>query len=220
VKIQTSAPPFGDVAKQIQRDFARATTAGMREAGAGLKTDLREAIRAAFPDSRRMPNLIGVDVYPKGEPSLGAAISVWQRAKKRWEPIFDALTAGAVIKARGGKYLAIPTENVPGRGPRGRPLTVTQTQDAIRQDLELVPTKKPGVLLLVAERQSTKSGRFRKASRRSRTTGRGLTTIVYFILVRQTRQPRRTNPVESVKFWQGRIPALIDAAVAAIPRTR
>ncbi len=218
MRIDTSAPDFRAISQEIERDFAKATTSAMRQVAAGLKTDLRESLRAAFPDSPRMANLVGVDVWPKSDVSLGAAVSVWQRAKGRWEPIFDALTAGAVIRAKGGKWLAIPTEAVPRRGPRGRPLRPMEVDSF--QELDLVPTKKPGVMLLVAERQATRSGRFRKASRRSRETGRGLSTVVYFVLVKQTRQPRRTSPETAVRFWQGRIPALIDAAVAAIPRTR
>lgn len=218
VTIKVEAPEFRSIAAEIERDFAKATTSAMREVAAGLKMDLRESLRAAFPDSPRMANLVGVDVWPKGDVSLGAAVSVWQRAKGRWEPIFDALTGGAVIRAKGGKWLAIPTEAVPRRGPRGRPLRPMEVDSF--QELDLVPTRKPGVMLLVAERKATRSGRFTKANRRSRQTGRGLATVVYFVLVKQTRQPRRTTPETAVRFWQDRIPTLIDAAVAAIPRSR
>jgi hypothetical protein len=218
MQIKTDAPDFRTVAGSIERDFAGAVTRAMREAGAGLKADLRDSLRQAFPDSRRMPNLVGVDVYPKGTVSLGATVSVWQRARGKWEPIFDALTAGKEIRAKGGRYLAIPTDAVPRR--RGRPLTVTQTQDVLRQDLEFVPTRRPGVGLLVAERRAVAGGRFRKAGARQRASGRNIATVVYFVLVPRVRLPRRTNPVTAVRFWQGRIPALIDAAVAAIPRSR
>jgi hypothetical protein len=61
------------------RSAERAVTAGIREATDGLKTELRRQISSAGLGTR-LANTWRGEVYPKGQPSIGAAGYVWSKA--------------------------------------------------------------------------------------------------------------------------------------------
>ena len=82
----------------------RAVTAGVREATDGLKTELRRQITSAGLGTR-LANTWRGEVYPKGQPSIGAAGYVWSKAPG----LVRLYAEGAVIRSKQGLFLAIPT---------------------------------------------------------------------------------------------------------------
>lgn len=97
----------------LEADLARGVTLAMREAGAALQQDLRAETDAAFKGNK-LAKTWRLKVYPEASDSAAAAAWVWTKAPK----IVDAFDRGATIRARGGKWLAIPTENAGKYGQR------------------------------------------------------------------------------------------------------
>jgi Family of unknown function (DUF6441) len=91
------------------RDLERAVAAGTREAGRGLKTDLRRQVASAGL-GQRLANSWRDQYYPNQK--LDAASLVYTKAPR----IIRAFDEGAVIRSRRGRFLAIPTENAPRKG--------------------------------------------------------------------------------------------------------
>jgi hypothetical protein len=97
----------GDLKRIVElemRAAARAVTVGVREAAEGLKTELRRQISSAGLGTR-LANTWRGEVYPKGQPSIGAAGFVWSKAPG----IVRLYAEGAIIRSQRGLYLAIPT---------------------------------------------------------------------------------------------------------------
>ena len=119
-----------------------------------------------------------------------------------------------MIRAGGGRYLAIPTANVP-MGRRGRRMTPNQVQDSAKRggfgrDLELVPTNRPGVLLLVLPVVRATSGKgFKPASPRRLAAGRQQEWVVMFVLIRQAKLGKRLDWRGPAEEWGNRLPDLI-----------
>lgn len=95
------------LAAEIEKELARDVTASVREGTETLKGLLRGATEQAFKGNR-LPKAWRAKVYPQGQNSVDAAGVVSVRGKAA-EIIETALKA-TVIRARGGRWLAIPTE--------------------------------------------------------------------------------------------------------------
>lgn len=95
------------LAAEIEKELARDVTASVREGTETLKGLLRSATEQAFKGNR-LPKAWRGKVYPQGQNSVDAAGVVSVRGKAA-EIIETALKA-TVIRARGGRWLAIPTE--------------------------------------------------------------------------------------------------------------
>jgi hypothetical protein len=90
-----------------------------------LKTELRQQVTAAFGDrSRGIANAWRSRVFPQTGESLRAAGIVWTKVPN----IVDAFERGVTIRARNGKYLAIPTGFNRQGGRRGAKPRVTPQQ--------------------------------------------------------------------------------------------
>ncbi|WP_412059073.1 DUF6441 family protein [Bartonella sp. DGB2] len=90
-------------------------TFGISEASQGLKMAMRrEMISAGF--GQRLANSWRAEVFPKRQSSLRAAGLVYTKASH----ILEGFENGALIRARGGLWLAIPTPNAPKRGTGGK----------------------------------------------------------------------------------------------------
>jgi hypothetical protein len=97
----------GDLKRIVElemRAAARAVTAGVREATEGLKTELRRQITSAGLGTR-LANTWRGEVYPEGQPSIGAAGVVWSKVPR----LVRLYAEGAVIRSNQGLFLAIPT---------------------------------------------------------------------------------------------------------------
>ena len=109
----------GDLAKMLAAEAKTAeiaVTAAVRKTGAGLKSDLRSQVVGAGL-GRRLANAVRLNVYPDKGYSLSAAAFVYARPGKGGHGgaanLVAAFEEGTLIRARGGRYLAIPTANVP-----------------------------------------------------------------------------------------------------------
>ena len=119
----------GDLAKMFAAEAKTAeiaVTAAVRKTGAGLKSDLRSQVVGAGL-GRRLANAVRLNVYPDKGDSLSAAAFVYARPGKGGHGgaanLVAAFEEGTLIRAKGGRYLAIPTANVPMKSGARRPMT-------------------------------------------------------------------------------------------------
>lgn len=203
----------GSLEKQLEAQvgaIARSARQGVQEATDGLKSDLRTLVRPVL--GQRAANAIRGDVFPKRASvlTLTPAGTVWIRWR-RGEEVLAALQTGATIRARGGDYLAVPTENVPktprGRGG-GRRFTISEVEQRFGQII-WIPGPRPGQLLAAVRASRTKRGFRALRSNARASTRRRAELVVMFILVPQVQMPRRLNFEGPARRWQKAVPALV-----------
>lgn len=116
----------------------RAVTRGVRGETERLKRELREQVVSAFgARGRGIANAWRSRVFPKSGESLNAAGLVWSKVPT----IIHAFEHGALIRARGGRFLAIPTGFNAPQGRRGRGMRVTPQQMVASRQAFLRPFK-------------------------------------------------------------------------------
>lgn len=191
------------------RDIERAAAAGTREAGRGLKSELRRQVASAGL-GQRLANSWRDKHYPNQR--LDAASLIYTKAPQ----IIRAFDEGAVIRSRRGRFLAIPTENAPRKGTDGRRISPSTFPEHRFGPLRFVP-RQNGPSFLVADGLrasfSRKSGDlrgFRRATDRARQRGQGLTTVVMFLLVPLVKLRKRLDVARAAERWSGQLPALIE----------
>jgi hypothetical protein len=196
------------------RDLERAVATGTRDAGRGLKTELRRQVASAGL-GQRLGNSWRDKHYPNQK--LDAASLVYTKAPQ----IIRAFDEGALIRSKRGRFLAIPTENAPRKGTDGRRISPRTFPEHRFGPLRFVP-RQSGPSLLVADglraSVSRKSGElrgFRPATARARQSGQGLTTVVMFVLVPQVKLPKRLDVARAAERWSGQLPALIERQLRA-----
>jgi hypothetical protein len=96
------------------RNLEQAAVRATKEAGRGLRTDLRRQVASAGL-GQRLANSWRDKHYPNRR--LDAASLVYTKAPQ----IIRAFDEGAAIRSRRGRFLAIPTENAPGCASKGQP---------------------------------------------------------------------------------------------------
>lgn len=174
------------VAREIQLGFRQQVI------GAGLGSRLARTIRA--------------ESFPKGgATSLESAANIWTNAPH----IISAFNKGVTIRARDGFWLAFPTKEAGGSSSRGR---ITPEEWQRRNGVKLRPVFRPGrPVLLVAElrARSGKRGGFAAPSDSAKRTGRGLSTVVIFILVPQTRLRKSLDFEAEVAKGRSRLAAML-----------
>lgn len=110
----------GDVRRLLQAEVRageRAATRAVRDETDALKRELRGQVAATFgAKGRGIANAWRSAVYPRSGVSLRPAGLVWSKTPT----IVDAFERGALVRAKGAKYLAIPTGFNAARGQRGR----------------------------------------------------------------------------------------------------
>jgi hypothetical protein len=136
-------------------------------------------------------------VYPSRGQSLNGAMFIYSRASR----IVRAFDEGAVITAKRGRALAIPTDAVPknitvatGDGAaRRQRATPAAVERALGVKLREVPGRGNRTALLVLDdARVTSRGLGRRASATAIRRGR-TATVVMFFLVYQTRLPKRLS---------------------------
>jgi hypothetical protein len=191
------------------RDIERAVTGGTREAGRGLRTELRRQVTSAGL-GQRLANSWRDKHYPNQK--LDAASLVYTKAPQ----IIRAFDEGAVIRSKRGRFLAIPTENAPRKGTDGRRISPRTFPEHRSGPLRLVPRPSGPSLLVVDElrasfsRQTGELRGFRRATDRARRSGQGLTTVVMFLLVPQVKLRKRFDVTRAAERWSGQLTALIE----------
>src|SRR5512134_1221505 len=191
------------------RDIERAVATGTREAGRGLRTELRRQVGSAAL-GQRLANSWRDKHYPNQK--LDAASLVYTKAPQ----VIRAFDEGAVIRSKRGRFLAIPTENAPRRGTDGRRIRPSTFPEHRFGPLRFVP-RPTGPSLLVVDglrasfsRQTGELRGFRRATDRARRSGHGLATVVMFLLVPQVKLTKRLDVPGAAENWSAQVPALIE----------
>ena len=195
--------------KSELREIERAVAAGTREAGRGLRTELRGQVTSAGL-GQQLANSWRDKRYPNRK--LDAASLVYTKAPQ----IIRAFDEGALIGSRRGRFLAIPTENAPRKGTDGKRISPSTFPEHRFGPLRLVPRQSGPSLLVVAglrasfSRQTGELRGFRRAADRARRSGQGLTTVVMFLLVPQVKLSKRLDVARAAERWSAELPALIE----------
>ena len=201
----------GDLSALLKAELRaaeRAVTAGIRQATDGLKTELRGQITGAGLGSR-LANTWRGEVYPKGQPSIGAAGYVWSKAPG----IVRLYAEGAVIRSKQGLFLAIPTPAAGRFGDGRRKITPGSWERIHGMRLRFVYRGGSPSLLVADNARLTKRGRAaanigrRQGATFSRLAGR--TTVPLFILVPQVMVRKRLDVDGAVQKWLTALPQLV-----------
>ena len=196
------------------RGLERAVAAGTRDAGRGLKTELRRQVSSGGL-GQRLANSWRDRHYPNRK--LDAASLVYTEAPQ----IIRAFDEGALIRSKRGRFLAIPTENAPRKGTGGMRINPSTFPEHRFGPLRFVPRQSGPSLLVVDGLRasfSRKTGAlrgFRRATERARQSGQGLTTVVMFLLVPQVKLPKRLDVKRAAERWSAQLPALIEQQLRA-----
>lgn len=204
--MRLSAALTGDLKKLMEAELKLAEIAvggGLREATDGLKNDLRGLVTGAGLGQRLSKTWRG-ELYPRGGRSINAAGFVFTRAPD----IIGAFAHGVVIRNKRGRFLAVPTPYVTHR--ENRKLTPADFEEA-GIPLRYVPPegKRRVGLLVVDDFRITSKGRARVASNRAKKTGRGLATVVMFVLIPQATLKKRFDIDITAKKWIDQVPQLV-----------
>jgi len=206
--MKLAAALSGDLRKIMAEEIKNAedaVTAGMRQAADGLKADLRRQVTEAGM-GQRLANTWRAELYPKGQKSIKAAGFVFTRAPT----IIRAFDQGAVIKSKHGFWLAIPTLAA-GTGARGRRMTPGLWEQMHGNRLRFI-YRRGAPSLLVAENMRARTGKrggFAKGSASALRSGRGMTSVVMFILVPQVSLRKRLDVNAAAERWASALPELI-----------
>jgi hypothetical protein len=196
------------------RGVERAVASGTRDAGRGLKTELRRQV-ASVGLSQRLANSWRDRHYPNQR--LDAASLVYTKAPQ----IVRAFDEGTVIRSRRGRFLAIPTENAPRKGTDGKRIGPSTFPEHRFGPLRFVPRPSgPSFLVVDGLRASLsrKTGElrgFRRTTDRARQSGQGVPTVVMFLLVPQVKLSKRLDVARAAERWSGQLPALIEQQLRA-----
>jgi len=176
-----------------------AVTAGIAKITGSIKDDLRSQVTNAGLGNK-LAKSWQAKFYPKGQKSIAAAGWVFSKAPK----IVRAFNEGALIKSKDGFFLAIPTEAAPKRGIGGRRISPSTFPEHTLGKLRFVYRSGKISLLVVDNlRAGTgKRGGFRKASDSALKSGRGLATVVMFLLIPQAKLTKRLDYQAVVNRWQ------------------
>lgn len=188
-----------------------AVTAGVAEVTERIKNDLRGQVTGAGLGNK-LAKSWQAKLYPKGQKSISAAGWVFSKAPK----LIRAFNEGALIKSKDGFFLAIPTEAAPKRGVGGKRITPSNFPEHSLGRLRFV--YRPGKISLLVvdslrastgQSSSKRGGGFRKASESALKSGRGLTTVVMFLLVPQVKLKKRLDYQSVVNAREGQLPQTI-----------
>jgi hypothetical protein len=176
-----------------------AVSKAVGEAGAGLKTGWRAQITGAGL-GQRLANTIRSEQFPKGKPSLNAAIVVWSKAPV----IIGAHDTGPLIRSKNGLWLTIPTAAA-GKGTKGGRITPGEWEGRTGLRLRFIYRRR-GPSLLVAEGRLNTKGR---AVASKSKTGRGVATVPIFLLVPQVKLRKRLDLARDAEWAHEAVPGLI-----------
>jgi len=196
----------GNLHKFMQKQSEAAETAvtnGVREITEHVKQDLRQEVTAAGL-GQKLAMAWRSQLYPKGGKSVETAGWVWTKAPK----LIDAFNRGTMIRSKKGIFLAIPTSAAPKRGIGGKRINPSNFPEPSLGKLRFVYRRGAPSLLVVdnLRARTGKRGGFARASESALRTGRGLSTVVMFILLPQVMLKKRLNTQVIAQRWQLELP--------------
>lgn len=202
MQIDVGLPDFTAIMRDVEGGIAKAATAAMRETTKPTVTELRQQVTSNGL-GQRLANTWRDRVYPQQRESMTPSGYIWSNAPE----IVDSFVRGATIRpAAGGKYLWIPTDNVPrARGKSRATATKRMTPDEVRAEFrqEFVVLKGRGghlLAFLARDRAATKSGGVRKARKGRMAYGKQELTLM-FTLVRTVRHPKLLDLKKPADRW-------------------
>jgi hypothetical protein len=204
---------YADMQTEL-RDIEGAVSSGTREAGRGIKTELRRQVASAGL-GQRLTNSWRDKHYPNQK--LDAASLVYTKAPQ----IIRAFDDGAVIRSNRGRLLAIPTEDAPRKGTDAGRISPSTFPEHRFGPLRFVPRPSGPSLLMVDGLRasfSRKTGElrsFRRATDRAQRSGQGLASVVMFLLVPQVKLRKRLDVARAAEHWSAQLPALIEQQLRA-----
>lgn len=224
VTIRVSGGVAPGAVRAAQADVLQALKATVAGATNYALARMREEIRARSA-SRRLPNIIGAEVYPRGARLAYAPAGVIFPRGPKAEMILKQMAEGAVITVKRRKALAIPLHNQ--RDARGRLLP-----PGAFPSLVYIPNHRRrgvsiGVLAIPSGRRArggaltARSRRAQAAKSRARVQpGIGEDFTAMFVLVRSVRIPRVFDPAAILREAEAQMPGLMDRALAALAARR
>jgi hypothetical protein len=224
----------GDLEKVVAAEWraaGRAIRAGLGEAGKGLRGGLRADARRA--GLGRLGRVWRSRVFRGRRGPAGSMALVYPKAGRRAREALWAFEHGATIRARRGRYLAIPTGFNKPRGHRkskGGPLVSVKEMVAMKKWTYVRPTKDGLVwfLRVTEAREKSHGGRvvrrafaggmklggrargdvgFGRGRRVGRILERG--AVPMFMLLPKVRVNKRTDIAGSARHWRDRLPELV-----------
>lgn len=194
----------------------------------GFREEMRDQVQSAGLGPK-LANTWRGKVYPLSGKSANAGGIVYVnpgRDRQGSAPrIMNFFSAGIVVRPLVGRFLAIPTDDVPkSRG--GRPMSVSETEARFGRRLQFIDPadkgfrtpsiRRGGVAFLVLKQLTiSRSGRWRNASKRELAGGRRqLNAVIMFILVPQVAGQKKLSPEEVFRRWCAQYPALYEAHFA------
>ena len=127
------------------------------------------------------------------------------------------MRGGTITAVGGGRYMAIPSDNVPRFGRYGRKMTPEEVERKYNQDLILHPGKTRKTILAFIE---LKSGRrraatsFRGASQKTRRGGRSAERILMFTFTKSVRGRKVIDPDAAFRRWSDRTQRTLEQELA------
>jgi hypothetical protein len=191
---------------RLQSD-AKAVSDAVWSQTAILKNNWRAQIRGAGL-SARLANTVRSETFPKVGYSLHAA-GVVSVARGTPQKVLSELQSGAVITTARGRFLAVPTENVP-KGPRGMKLGPHQLEVLTGYRLRFAQNRRGTKMLIADTVQSvSRRGGIRPATRGRVSRGRKVTPLVFYILVPQVTIKKRLRLYEEAERIGADLAAMI-----------
>ncbi|GGG51738.1 hypothetical protein GCM10010964_43650 [Caldovatus sediminis] len=219
IAIRVSGGVRPDAVRAAQSDILLALKAAVTGATQFALARMREEIRARST-SRRLPNVIGAEVHPRGARLAYNPTGVIFPRGRQAETILRQMAEGAVITVRDRKALAIPLHNQ--RDGRGRLLPPSAFPGLVYIPNHRRRGVSIGVLAIPSSRRArgvltARSRRMQAAKSRARVqSGIGEDFIAMFVLVRTARIPRVFDPAAIMREAQEQMPALMDRALATV----
>ena len=211
--LSASSYGFKGIADELEGDIARAATQAMRETTVETRDRLREQTRSAGL-SDRLLNTWTARAYPNGaKNSINPAGVVYSRAPD----IMDAFTRGATIRPiSGGKYLWLPTDNVPkaprrtgvSRGASSAKMTPEDCERRFRTEFVIKPGRN-GRLLAYMDLQAGRRRPARADARKRLSGGSGARLTLMFVLTRSVTMPRLIDLDATANNWMSRYEAAL-----------
>jgi hypothetical protein len=204
----------GEWARSIEHDrrnLERAVKVGVTAATEGLKTQLRQQVRAAGLGDR-LANAVQSEVYPKRGESLRSAGRVFAGSKAAAR-VLESFSEARVIRARNAKFLAIPLEAVPRKpGRKGGRMSPVEVEAAFNVELRFVPRAGKPPLLVADDLAASRTGRGFRARSRGRQT-RASISVAMFVLLPAVSQAARISPAALRAKWLALLPELVSRAL-------
>ncbi len=199
----------GDLRKVMATELQTAVQAvsqGVQQATDGLKGELRNQVTNAGLGGKLAQTWRG-QIYPRGGQSINAAGYIYSKAPD----IISSFAEGVTIRSKHGRFLAIPTQYVIRQ--KNRRISPADFEEAGIPLRYIPPQGARRVGLLVADNfHVTSKGRARVASATALRTGRGLASIIMFVLVPQVSLKKRLDVDGAAQKWIDKLPELVVAA--------